>query len=84
MTAHSAAEGVGVGAAFGGGDTLGIAITLAIAIHNIPEGLAISLVMVPRGSSVRSANTIVTGSTTRSEEPKRARSVSIGLPGVGT
>ena len=55
MTAHSTAEGVGVGAAFGGGDTLGIAITLAIAIHNIPEGLAISLVMVPRGSSVRSA-----------------------------
>lgn len=55
MTAHSTAEGVGVGAAFGGSDTLGVAITVAIAIHNIPEGLAISLVMVPRGSSVRSA-----------------------------
>lgn len=55
MTAHSTAEGVGVGAAFGGGDALGAAITIAIAIHNIPEGVAISLVMVPRGSSVRSA-----------------------------
>jgi zinc transporter ZupT len=40
MTAHSAAEGVGVGASFGGGDALGVAI---------------SLVMVPRGASVRSA-----------------------------
>jgi zinc transporter ZupT len=55
MTAHSAAEGVGVGAAFGGGDALGWAITVAIAIHNIPEGLAISLVMVPRGTRVRNA-----------------------------
>jgi ZIP family zinc transporter len=55
MTAHSTAEGVGVGAAFGGGDALGVAITVAIAIHNIPEGVAISLVMVPRGSRVRSA-----------------------------
>jgi ZIP family zinc transporter len=55
MTAHSAAEGVGVGAAFGGGDALGWAIAVAIAIHNIPEGLAISLVMVPRGARVRTA-----------------------------
>jgi zinc transporter ZupT len=55
MTAHSAAEGVGVGAAFGGGDTLGLAITIAMALHNIPEGVAISLVMVPRGATVLSA-----------------------------
>lgn len=55
MTVHSAAEGIGVGAAFGGGSTLGLLITVAIAIHNIPEGLAISLVLVPRGTSVRSA-----------------------------
>jgi ZIP family zinc transporter len=52
MTVHSAAEGIGVGSAFGGGETLGILITIAIAIHNIPEGLAISLVLVPRGVSV--------------------------------
>ena len=55
MTVHSVAEGVGVGAAFGGGDTLGILIAVAIAVHNIPEGLAISLVLVPRGTSVRAA-----------------------------
>jgi zinc transporter, ZIP family len=52
MTAHSFAEGVGVGVSFGGGEKLGLYITLAIAIHNIPEGLAISLVLVPRGTSL--------------------------------
>jgi len=55
MTVHSVAEGVGVGAAFGGGETLGILIAVAIAVHNIPEGLAISLVLVPRGTSVHGA-----------------------------
>lgn len=55
MTAHSATEGVGVGVSYGGGEKLGVLITLAIAIHNIPEGLAISLVLVPRGATVRSA-----------------------------
>ena len=55
MTIHSLTEGVGVGVSYGGGDALGIFVTIAIAIHNIPEGLAISLVLVPRGASVRSA-----------------------------
>jgi zinc transporter ZupT len=55
MTVHSVAEGVGVGASFGGGDTFGLLITLAIALHNVPEGFAISLVLVPRGARVRSA-----------------------------
>jgi ZIP family zinc transporter len=49
MTMHSFTEGVGVGVSFGGGVELGLFITLAIAVHNIPEGLAISLVLVPRG-----------------------------------
>jgi zinc transporter ZupT len=49
MTVHSFAEGIGVGVAFGDSDALGIVIAVAIAIHNIPEGLAISLVLVPRG-----------------------------------
>jgi zinc transporter ZupT len=52
MTLHSFTEGVGVGVSFGGDAGLGIFITAAIAIHNIPEGLAISLVMIPRGMRV--------------------------------
>lgn len=52
MTVHSMAEGIGVGVSFGGGRALGLFITVAIAVHNIPEGLAISLVLVPRGESV--------------------------------
>jgi zinc transporter ZupT len=52
MTAHSFSEGVAVGVSFGGGITLAIVITAAIAVHNIPEGLAISAVLRPRGVSV--------------------------------
>jgi ZIP family zinc transporter len=55
MTAHSAAEGIGVGAAFGDTQTFGLLIAAAIAVQNIPEGLAIGLVLVPRGTRVRSA-----------------------------
>jgi len=55
MTAHSFAEGVGVGVSFGGGDKLELFITAAIAVHNIPEGLAISLVLIPRGTPVGKA-----------------------------
>ncbi len=51
MTVHSLTEGVGVGVSYAGGEALGVFITLAIAVHNIPEGLAISLVLVPRGVS---------------------------------
>jgi zinc transporter ZupT len=52
MTVHSFAEGIGVGVAFGGGESVGVVTAVAIAIHNIPEGLAISLVLVPQGISV--------------------------------
>lgn len=51
MTIHSFAEGIGVGVSYGGASDLGLFISTAIAIHNIPEGLAISLVLVPRGVS---------------------------------
>ena len=52
MTFHSFSEGVAVGVSFGGGQTLAAVITIAIAVHNIPEGLAISAVLRPRGQSV--------------------------------
>lgn len=52
MTAHSFAEGIGVGVSFGGTGELAGFISTAIAVHNIPEGLAISLVLIPRGTPV--------------------------------
>ncbi len=55
ITVHSFAEGVGVGVAFGDGRELGVLIAAAIAVQNVPEGLAIALVMVPRGATVGSA-----------------------------
>lgn len=52
MTLHSFAEGIGVGVSFGESEGFGALISAAIALHNVPEGLAISLVLVPRGVSV--------------------------------
>jgi zinc transporter ZupT len=52
MTVHSAAEGVAVGAAFGGGERLAVLITAAIAVHNVPEGLAISAVLRGQGKGL--------------------------------
>ncbi|MFP4282427.1 MAG: ZIP family metal transporter [Opitutales bacterium] len=55
MTAHSFAEGIGVGVSFGESNQFGSFISLSIAVHNIPEGLAISLVLIPRGTHVLKA-----------------------------
>ncbi len=55
MTTHSFAEGIGVGVSYGSSQNLGVFITTAIAVHNIPEGLAIALILVPRGMSVMMA-----------------------------
>lgn len=63
MTIHSAAEGVGIGVSFGGGESLGALISITIALHNIPEGLAISLITVPRGMSVWKAGLWSIGSS---------------------
>lgn len=52
MTLHSFAEGVGVGVSFARSDSFGMYISSAIALHNIPEGIAVSIVLVSRGVSV--------------------------------
>lgn len=49
MTVHSLAEGVGIGVSFCCEPSFGIFVAIAIAVHNIPEGIAISLVLVPKG-----------------------------------
>lgn len=51
MTIHSFAEGISVGVSFASTLEFGVYIAIAIAIHNIPEGLAISLVMIPKGTT---------------------------------
>ncbi|KAI3978286.1 hypothetical protein MKX01_021768 [Papaver californicum] len=57
MTLHSFGEGSGVGVSFAGskGFSQGLLITLAIAVHNIPEGLAVSMVLATRGVSPQNA-----------------------------
>ncbi|XP_059642310.1 putative zinc transporter At3g08650 [Cornus florida] len=57
MTLHSFGEGSGVGVSFAGSKGLsqGILVTLAIAVHNIPEGLAVSMVLATRGVSPQKA-----------------------------
>ncbi|KAK4773085.1 hypothetical protein SAY87_028104 [Trapa incisa] len=57
MTLHSFGEGSGVGVSFVGpkGFSQGLMVTLAIAVHNIPEGLAVSMVLSSRGVSPQNA-----------------------------
>lgn len=52
MTAHSFAEGIGIGVGFAESNGFGWSVAILLAVHNIPEGLAISLLLVPKGVSV--------------------------------
>eukprot|EP00443_Scrippsiella_acuminata_P036836 CAMPEP_0115306682 /NCGR_PEP_ID=MMETSP0270-20121206/72721_1 /TAXON_ID=71861 /ORGANISM="Scrippsiella trochoidea, Strain CCMP3099" /LENGTH=651 /DNA_ID=CAMNT_0002725041 /DNA_START=23 /DNA_END=1974 /DNA_ORIENTATION=- len=53
MFFHSAAEGIAVGVAFSRQlkSQFGLYVSLLLAVHNVPEGLAVALVLVPRGVS---------------------------------
>lgn len=52
MTVHSFAEGIAIGVSFGSGElTLAVLLTIAIAIHNVPEGLTVSLPLRAEGFS---------------------------------
>lgn len=55
MTLHSFGEGSGVGVSFAGpkGLSQGLMVTIAIAVHNIPEGLAVSLLLSNQGLSAK-------------------------------
>mmetsp|Transcript_131 Transcript_131/g.476 ORF Transcript_131/g.476 Transcript_131/m.476 type:complete len:198 (-) Transcript_131:350-943(-) len=62
MFCHSAAEGIAVGVAFSKqlSEQFGFYVSLLLAVHNVPEGLAVALVLVPRGVSITLASIIAT------------------------
>jgi len=62
MFCHSAAEGIAVGVAFSRHlrSDFGFFVSLLLAVHNVPEGMAVALVLVPKGISPALASLIAT------------------------
>jgi len=52
MLIHSFSEGVSIGISFAGSERLARLVTASLALHNIPEGLAVSIVLIKEGVSV--------------------------------
>ena len=50
MTFHSISEGIGIGSGYAS-ESLGTVISASLAVHNIPEGIAVALVLIPKGVS---------------------------------
>ena len=55
MTLHAVGEGCGVGVAYGSpkGFSKGVLLTIAIGVHNIPEGMATATVLASKGVGMR-------------------------------
>ncbi len=55
---HAAAEGVAIGVAMAVSLPFGVFMALAIAVHNVPEGMVLAVILTARGVRVRDAATL--------------------------
>lgn len=55
ITLHNLPEGLAIGVAYAGGETVGNALATGIAIQDIPEGLVVAIALVAAGYSRRRA-----------------------------
>ena len=87
MTLHSFSEGIGIGVSFGEQtkESLGMLVTTTLAVHNVPEGFAVSVVLVSKGMSVWGAalwSVMTSIPQVRAVRGERPLSVSDCLPGA--
>lgn len=60
-TFHSGSEGVAIGAAMSVSLPFGVFVALAIAVHNIPEGMVLTAILRGRGVALRDAAGLAVG-----------------------